>query len=1222
MRQRRWKRQGLGRHLGIFLLVAGEVLLLGAAARALRAEPPQSRRPVPGAERQTVRERGEGVEELRERALYLASRLGLGFGVPQRARGDAINTMHAMERRQRAAAASGIKRSAGSGSPVWEFIGPKPILNEAANFGGIVIPPAISGVTGRITAIAANPKDGNLVFVGAANGGVWRSTDAGVSFVSVFQDQPTQAVGSIAIDADNSNPPTVYVGTGEGNFSFESYYGQGIFKSTDLGTSWTQLGASLFSTLTVGRLALVTKNNPDPDLPSVPVNPPIIFAAVQNSSGVSSDRGAAFYPVAKVKNAGIWSTDNGGATWNTELLCSPNGKPGGDCSTGCFQTLATGISGNCDVTDVAVDPFNTKNIYIVEHTVDVHASHAQGLFGFTPMVFPNPAGPGGFPTAIGQIGRTTVAIGPPEGIGATNCPVRTDGGVLPKWVCGAVYVMIGAPDFSHYLGFYKSTDGGQTWAVQSVPQVPLSAGGLTVTLDGTNPGNYSQSFYDQALLASPTVPGDVFFGGVGIYESPSSGSSWNFLAYTGGTHADQHALDLASGKLYVGNDGGLYRLDAGNFTALNKDVSASQIQAVGPHPFDSNKLLAGFQDNGTELFTGTQGWNFVDAGDGGFVLFDQIMPAFAYHTYAGAGSPPIARSTDGGVTWANVSGNLKTLLTKVGSADGSFYPPLAVDPTVVQRVFIGTDRVFVSTDGMQTWQPQTGQILTANCKTPRCALQDLEIAPADHTKAWSLSTQFFQATNKSVGFELFNTTEADCPDQPSCPSHPTQTPAPTPNATVTGGATPTATPTPISGARLANWNDVTLNLGFDSSKTQATGIAISPTDPNTAYLTLSGFTSKTGVGHVYRTNDFGKHWTRADGVGGPSPLPDVPVLRALVDSQGLLSSIVLVGTDIGVFRTADGGGTWSPFNLGAIPAVPVFDIEQSAGGTIFAGTHGRGAFRLAEGGPTATPTKTPTRTPTPTATPTASRTATRTPTATPTSSATVTETPTRTPTGTPPGTPSETPSETPTPAATATPIVGPFIEKIPSTILVGCSFLIQGFGYTAGSVVNFFIATSTGSVNAGPFTPVTKTSTALTVNVPATTPLGQGFVAVQVVNTDQGFVFSNLANALLAAAPGSGIPSLSAINGVGLAATSSDPNFATDNVETVVAQGSTVSLGGSGFDSTNGVAVDLFCACTGGKVGPFFINPGNPGLSATLLKFSLAAKGQPNSPPSGPGSFV
>ena len=125
---------------------------------------------------------------------------------------------------------------------------------------------------------------------------------------------------------------------------------------------------------------------------------------------------------------------------------------------------------------------------------------------------------------------------------------------------------------------------------------------------------------------------------------------------------------------------------------------------------------------------------------------------------------------------------------------------------------------------------------------------------------------------------------------------------------------------------------------------------------------------------------------------------------------------------------------------------------------------------------------------------------------------------------------------------------------------------------------------------------------------------------VEVVNTDQGFKESNRAAALLQGSAAAGIPSLTSINGVGLDPTSKDPNFATNNVRTVVMQGTTVTLGGTGFDAVNGVAVNLFCACRRGKVGPFLVGPG-PNLSPSFVKFLLPASGA-NAPPTGPGSLV
>jgi hypothetical protein len=94
-----------------------------------------------------------------------------------------------------------------------------------------------------------------------------------------------------------------------------------------------------------------------------------------------------------------------------------------------------------------------------------------------------------------------------------------------------------------------------------------------------------------------------------------------------------------------------------------------------------------------------------------------------------------------------------------------------------------------------------------------------------------------------------------------------------------------------------------------------------------------------------------------------------------------------------------------------------------------------------------------------------------------------------------------------------------------------------------------------------------------------------------------GSAVSNVAFALLQARP----RSASSVNGEGLAATSSDPIFAVNNAETVVAQGAAVKVGGTGFDTVHGVAIDQFCSCAGGKVGPFFLNPGDPRLIATTI---------------------
>ena len=455
-----------------------------------------------------------------------------------------------------------------------------------------------------------------------------------------------------------------------------------------------------------------------------------------------------------------------------------------------------------------------------------------------------------------------------------------------------------------------------------------------------------------------------------------------------------------AGRFFAGNDGGVFSFNpaSGVWSALNASLSVAQLQGVGPHPSNDNLMLAGASGNGVVRFNGAQAgvtpqpWSAVESGDGGFALFDRVNPTFAYRDFmtTPGGSVSIARSTDGGLTWdsAQPTFTLQGAMAAANDPGAAYYPPLAVDPLISRRVLFGTHSVYVSTDAGLNWARQTKQDLTGQCSNGACAIQDLEVAPSMHNIAYALSMQTFE-TGSPTPFKIFRSTQADVQVDKAHPN---------------GGA----------------WTEVSVNLPFSPTRTQATGIAISPFNPAIAFLSVSGFTAATGVGHVYLTNDSGAHWFRADGnpqnVSPPpsTAIPDIPVLRLMVDTNDRSGLTVLAGTDIGVFRSTDLGLSWTPFNLGVIPIVPVFDLEQDLNGVTFAGTHGRGAFELSGAiGPIPTPTAVPTMAgATPTPIPTRTATPTRTGTPTRTATATATRTPTATPTRT----------STPTPTATAMPL--------------------------------------------------------------------------------------------------------------------------------------------------------------------------------------------------------
>jgi hypothetical protein len=201
---------------------------------------------------------------------------------------------------------------------------------------------------------------------------------------------------------------------------------------------------------------------------------------------------------------------------------------------------------------------------------------------------------------------------------------------------------------------------------------------------------------------------------------------------------------------------------------------------------------------------------------------------------------------------------------------------------------------------------------------------------------------------------------------------------------------------------------------------------------------------------------------------------------------------------------------------------------------------------------------------------------------------------------------------------------------LPAVIYVGDNFVIQGSGFTSGSVVNFFVPTSAGPQNFGPLIPSSENlgppsypcppdQTCLLAFVPISVTQGEGAAGVEVVNTDESHIQSNTALAFLQGDASLGLPSLTAINGVALSPTSIDPGVALANVETVVSPSASVTLTGAGFDVVDGVGIDLFCDCPGGKVGPFLLYPGNPGLSASTLTFTLPSG--TFGPATGPGAF-
>jgi hypothetical protein len=221
---------------------------------------------------------------------------------------------------------------------------------------------------------------------------------------------------------------------------------------------------------------------------------------------------------------------------------------------------------------VAIDPQNPTQVHAGVENDDLFVSSNSGSTW-------SAANLNGFPIQNGigdQMGRISVTVGPP----ASGAPKNCSGGTA---ACGVVYATLGDPAGVVYQGFYKSTDGGQTWAIEQVPTVMLGS----KNVDGTVPRNYGQSSYNSGIAVNPGNPSDVFSGGVDIYESTQSGGNgtWNPLPGNGSpTHEGQHSLAYipSTTTLLVGNDGGVYRWNGTAFDSTpNETINAGKVQVLG-----------------------------------------------------------------------------------------------------------------------------------------------------------------------------------------------------------------------------------------------------------------------------------------------------------------------------------------------------------------------------------------------------------------------------------------------------------------------------------------------------------------------------------------------------------------------------------------------------------------------------------------------------------------
>ena len=502
----------------------------------------------------------------------------------------------------------------------WRSLGPAPIQ------------PAM--YSGRVSAVAVHPGNLNTWYVSGADGGVWRTIDAGASWAALGDDLPTTAIGAIAIDP--TNPQIIYAGSGEANFANHSRYGLGIFKSTDAGETWEQLAAATFAGRCFSKIIIPAQS------------PTTIYASITRAGGFPEMAAARNHPL-RLGPVGVFRSLDSGQTW-TQLT---NGLP------------------NLSATDLAIDPINPLILYagighIFGNTANGIYKSADGGDSWVRLS-------GGLPTApIGRIGL----------------------GVAPS-LSSRLYAMITRPadafgGGASALGAWRSDDSGQNWVSLPAFVNPQASYGWYLSVVSVHPTNPNQVWFGGVDFRVTTNAGSTF----SVSNPPHvdiHGMAWYpdgsqfVLASDGGVHHRNNLLFRWTAR----NDGlGLIQCYAGvsvspavddivlagmqdNGTNLRNDDSENWASSLGGDggwtQIDSTQpsiAFAEFQGTGNLFRSEDGGATFpaqvgagINPGDRNCFLppylIDPSNPQRMYYA-----TQRLYRSLDGGFSWTPVSSDL------------------------------------------------------------------------------------------------------------------------------------------------------------------------------------------------------------------------------------------------------------------------------------------------------------------------------------------------------------------------------------------------------------------------------------------------------------------------------------------------------------------------------------------------------------------------------------
>jgi photosystem II stability/assembly factor-like uncharacterized protein len=519
---------------------------------------------------------------------------------------------------------------------------------------------------------------------------------------------------------------------------------------------------------------------------------------------------------------GLFSSTDGGATWAkhgtltarrvAQVVVShtdPNrvyvaGENGLERSNDGGSTWSVVHAG--EASDVVIDPTNANVLYINVRSDGVYKTTDAGATWSKLAAAPSGAAADWVRLAIGRSGTH----------GGSYVVAKRSGAIS------------------------RSTDGGATWTAVA----------------GTH-GDASYHAWCNLLAVAPDDENVILAGGVSLERSADGGATWSSAA--GGLHSDHHRAVFAPSNTsiaYSCNDGGVYRSTnkGATFTKVSDGLIVTQFYDVGCWSPIATVLGGGTQDNGSNMTTGGLTWQNIFGWDGGYFVIDPANPRVMYAEHQ---NTDVHKSIDGGTTWVQKTAGI--------TGSSPWTGVLTIDPADSNRLYVGTQQVFRTTDGCATAWTASSQALAGDVTSIAVADSNhlvvyagtsggnvMRSGDAGATSPWAdKSAGLPGRAVKDVVVDRFNADRVVVA------------------VGDTSGGTAQHVYLTTNGGTM--WNDISGNL----PDVPVNAVAFHPSGTTTIY-------AGTDVG-VFRTTNAGTSWQAFD-----NGLPNVPVTDLQVDPIGNL----------------------------------------------------------------------------------------------------------------------------------------------------------------------------------------------------------------------------------------------------------------------------------------------------------------------------------------------